>query len=194
MHIIGGIYKGKQIPFTNSRYDNADITSQMVKEAVFDILSRRIRGSSFLDLFSCSGQIGFEALSRGASFVLMNERDQKRVSFIRKMKKELALGSECEVVSFDSERTLRLCASEQKRFDIIYLDPPYHKAHGTAPIYGELVERIDGLLLLNDDGCIVVQHFIHNNLPEEICSFVRTDSRRYGQNALTFYSKKDNLE
>lgn len=194
MRIIGGRFKGRTIPFTNSKYDNADITSQIVKEAVFDILSGKIRGSSFLDLFACSGQIGLEALSRGASFVWMNERDRKRFSFIRRMVDDMKITEGFALTSFDASRVIRDSASAGKTYDIIYLDPPYHKFSGDAPVYTDLLEKIDSVSLLSDDGVIVVQHFAQNALPESEGGLVKTDSRKYGQNALTFYEKKLNVD
>ncbi|HNX60618.1 MAG TPA: RsmD family RNA methyltransferase, partial [Spirochaetota bacterium] len=185
---------GRTIPFTNSKYDNADITSQIVKEAVFDILFSKIRGSSFLDLFSCSGQIGLEAISRGASFVWMNERDRKRFSFIRRMVDDMKITEGFSLTSFDAFRVIRESASAGKTFDIIYLDPPYHKFSGDAPVYADLLEKIDTASLLSDDGVIVVQHFSQNILPESEGGLVKTDSRKYGQNVLTFYEKKRNVD
>ena len=193
MRIIGGIYKGKTIPFTNSRYNDADITSQIVKEAVFDIISRRIKGAVFLDLFSCSGQIGLEAVSRGASYVRMNEHDKKRFSFIRRMVTDMEISDICSVTPYDSKKVINECASSGIAFDIIYLDPPYFKSHGNAPVYTDILKQLSDKSLLKDDGIIVVQHFSGNTLPDEVDHLFKTDSRKYGQNSLTFYEKQCNV-
>jgi 16S rRNA (guanine966-N2)-methyltransferase len=194
MRVIGGTLRGRVIPFINNRYDNADITSQMVKEAVFDILSARIKGASFLDLFSCSGQIGLEAFSRGAAFVLMNEKDRRRLSFIRKLKDDFSLGDTCEITGFDFARSIRYCRERGLLFDIIYADPPYVKSHAHAPIYDEIVMRCGEAGILRDDGIIITQHYIHNRMKDSVGQFEISDTRTYGQNVLTFYARASTLD
>jgi 16S rRNA (guanine966-N2)-methyltransferase len=193
MRVVAGIFKGRTIPFINQKYGNADITSQIVKEALFDIIGKRIKGSSFLDLFSCSGQIGLEAVSRGASSVYMNEADSKRFSFLMKIRKDFELGSESVFLKFDAERCLKKLDTDGISFDFIYLDPPYVKKQGTAPVYDDLMQKIDSFNLLRDGGAIIIQHFSQNIMSEKIGSFVISDSRKYGQNTLTFYQKIDRL-
>ena len=83
MRVISGTLKGITIPFDNDKYDNANATPQKVKEALFSILGDDLIGKSFLDLYACSGQIGIEALSRGAELVVFNEIDIRRYHFIK---------------------------------------------------------------------------------------------------------------
>ena len=82
MRIISGTLKGRTIPFNSRRFGNARITSGRVKEAVFSILGTDLSGKRFLDLFAGSGQIGFEAYSRGAH-VVMNDFDRRRHGLIQ---------------------------------------------------------------------------------------------------------------
>ncbi|MGL4368799.1 MAG: 16S rRNA (guanine(966)-N(2))-methyltransferase RsmD [Spirochaetota bacterium] len=187
MRIIGGKYKGRTIPFTNSRYGNADITMQMVKEAVFDILSARVRDKSFLDLFSCSGQIGLEALSRGASSVVMNEKDRRRYEFLRSLRKEFSLGDETEIMNLSWERCIRDCAAKGKNFSIIYCDPPYVKEKVAVPLYGQILAAVDAAGILQEDGLAVMQHHYGNILDGSAGKLVLADERKYGQTALSFY-------
>jgi 16S rRNA (guanine966-N2)-methyltransferase len=193
MRVIGGTLRGRVIPFMNSRYDNADITSQIVKEAVFDILSTRIKGALFLDLFSCSGQMGLEAFSRGASLILMNEKDRRRLSFIRKLKDDFYLGDKCEITGFDFARCIRYCRERKIIFDMIYADPPYVKSYAHAPIYDEILKHCGDAGILRDDGIIIVQHYVHNLMNDTVESFKISDTRTYGQNALTFYTLTSTL-
>ena len=193
MRVIGGIFKGRTIPFVNQKYDNADITSQIVKEALFDILGKRIKGSLFLDLFSCSGQIGLEALSRGAASVYMNESDSRRFSFLMKLKKDFELGDASVFMKYDAPRCLKKLYTDGVSFDFIYLDPPYVKAKGSAPVYDDIIQEISSYGILCDKGEIITQHFSQNLMSEKIGLFSVNDSRKYGLNTLTFYRRDDSL-
>jgi 16S rRNA (guanine966-N2)-methyltransferase len=190
MRIIAGSIKGRIIPFINSKYGNADITSQIVKEAYFDIISPHIRSSHFLDLFACSGQIGLEAFSRGASLVCSVEKDRRRFSFISDFKKKLSLNESFAVYCSDAYAFIRLCAARKTTFDLVYLDPPYHKEKGTAAIYAEIIEALSKSEIVPNTGIITAQHFSTNILPDNISGWRLYDNRTYGQNSLTFYSRE----
>src|SRR3990172_4106761 len=82
IRIIAGGLKGRVIPFSNKKFDDADITPQKVKGAVFSMIGEWLEGKGFLDLYAGSGQIGLEALSRGADPVVLNEPDARRFHFI----------------------------------------------------------------------------------------------------------------
>jgi 16S rRNA (guanine966-N2)-methyltransferase len=189
MRVIGGSIKGRIIPFVNIKYGNADITSQIVKEAYFDIISPNIRGARFLDLFACSGQIGLEAFSRGASLVCSVEKDRRRFAFIADFKKKLSLNDSFSVHCADAYSFIRQCAAKQINFDLVYLDPPYHKEKGVAQVYAELIEALSKSGIISDDGIITVQHFSSNILPESQSGWQSYDVRTYGQNSLTFYRR-----
>jgi 16S rRNA (guanine966-N2)-methyltransferase len=189
MRVIAGSIKGRIIPFVNSKYGNADITSQIVKEAYFDIISSHVRSSRFLDLFACSGQIGLEAFSRGASLVCLVEKDRRRFSFISDFKKKLALNESFAVHCTDAYAFIRQCAIKQNTFDLVYLDPPYHKEKGTAAIYADLIDVLSKSGIVSESGIITVQHFSSNILPDSLAGWTSYDNRTYGQNSLTFYRR-----
>lgn len=91
MNVIAGTYKGRTIPFSNRKFNNADITPQKLKGALFSILGEDLTGKSFLDLYACSGQVGIEAVSRGASFVLFNELNKKKIFFYQKFARRMGM-------------------------------------------------------------------------------------------------------
>lgn len=189
MRIISGKMKGKTIPFINSKYGNADITIQMVKEAFFDIISPYVRDCMFLDLFSCSGQIGYEAYSRGAKMVYMNEKDRRRYSFIADFIKTNGMQDGITFSCTDSFALLKRLNAEHICFDVIFCDPPYVKEGGVPEVYSRLLLSHDLSAILNPEGILVMQNFSKNDLPEKSGDFERFDVRTYGQNALTFYRK-----
>ncbi|MGV7931132.1 MAG: RsmD family RNA methyltransferase [Spirochaetota bacterium] len=192
MRVITGRLKGRSIPFNVRRYGDASVTPDMIKEALFSVLGGELAGKSFLDLFACSGQVGIEALSRGCSPVVFNEKERRRFEFIRSLLAEW--GEDGEVVllfNFPASRCIRLMHSRGVRFDYIFLDPPYEKTRGRAPVYRGVLEEIDRHDLLAPAGGAIVQHYVHNELEESIGSLRLVDHRVYGTNALAFYERTE---
>jgi len=117
--IKGGDLKGRKI------YVPSFIrpTQNKVKKAIFDVLGDKVKGSIFLDLFAGSGNIGIEALSRGASFCVFVEKNFKCVSLIKKNIYELKLKDKSKIIKEDSGKFV---LKQKGKFDIIFADPPYN--------------------------------------------------------------------
>ncbi len=187
VRVIAGMLKGKPIPFINKKFNHADITTQKVKEAFFSIIGEDLSCKSFLDLFSGSGQMGIEALSRGGNPVVFNEIDRKRYGFINEYVDSLSLGSESIVTNLHAERAIRWLSSRNMCFNIVYVDPPYDKRKGTVLIYGDILEKIDERGILHENGIAAVQHFSDNKLPETAGRLKIVKYREYGKSALSLY-------
>jgi 16S rRNA (guanine(966)-N(2))-methyltransferase RsmD len=108
VRIISGTLRGKVIPFLNSRYGDADITSQKVKGALFSMLGEHLNGKVFVDLFSGSGQIGVEALSRGADLVVFNESDRSRFRFIKDFADAIRTENNSIILNMMAEDALKI--------------------------------------------------------------------------------------
>lgn len=188
LRIISGRLKGKIIPFNNKKFNGADITPQKVKEALFSILGERLDGKVFFDMFGASGQIGFEAYSRGASPVLINEPDRSRFAFIKSFAEEIDSGSDIMLMSLNFHQALRILSRKGVKADFIYLDPPYHKEKIEPKSYDDMIIDIQENSLLAQGGKIIIQHFSKNTLNPVAGSFIADDSRKYGSTTLTFYS------
>ena len=182
--------KGKTIPFDTKKY-GADITMQMVKEAVFGILAFRLVGTRVLDLFSCSGQIAIEALSRGADSAVLNERDRKRSEHLRRMISDFGLEKRTTLLNLPWEKALSRCAELGLSFDVIYCDPPYEKRAGEVTLYGDILRTVDSAGLLADGGIVVMQYHYGNVLEETAGGLVRTDERKYGQTGISIYGRME---
>ncbi len=187
IRVIAGDLKGKIIPFSGKKFNNAEITPQRVKEAVFSILGNDLRGFSFLDLYSCSGQIAIEALSRGASPVIINEIDKKRLSFIRSFINRCSIDSEIIFFNCRSDDLLKHLGKKEITLDYIYIDHPYVKVKGSVNKYNEIIGRIESSGLVSRRGAVIVQHFKGNILNERIGKLVRRDTRNYGSTAISIY-------
>ena len=119
VRIIGGVWRSRLLAFPD--VVGLRPTPDRVRETLFNWLGQSLDGKSCLDLFAGSGALGFEALSRGAGQVVMVERDEKVVRALRG--NSAALGTKTlELVVADA---LKFLAHETRRFDIIFVDPPY---------------------------------------------------------------------
>lgn len=155
-------------------------TADRVKEALFSILDSRDRcaGARVLDLFAGSGSLGIEALSRGAAAATFVESDVKAARTIRA---NLAVaGADAEVLVMPVNRALTALAERGRRFEGVFLDPPYER---------EWIERtltqLDAARLVVDGGWVSVEHSRREEPPGRVGRLVVRDTRRYGDTRLT---------
>ncbi|MBN1279709.1 MAG: 16S rRNA (guanine(966)-N(2))-methyltransferase RsmD [Chlorobiaceae bacterium] len=150
MQIIAGTYRGRKIKSTSSR----DIRpcSSRVKKSLFDTLENRIdfEGIVVLDLFAGFGNMGFEALSRGAGFVYFVDRHTEALNSMQETARQLGVLDQVNIARSDVQAFVDRTS---ERFDLVFCDPPY-----TWPDYDILIERIAGTSLLADDGLLLVEH------------------------------------
>lgn len=140
MRIITGKARGVRLQTLSGEATRP--TSERAKEAVFSMLQFELQGARVLDLFAGSGQMGLEAVSRGASHAVLCDASREAVAVIRENIKRTGLGDLCELVCMEHTAYLRT-ARVTEPFDLVFLDPPY--ALGLIPASLQmLVER--GLL------------------------------------------------
>jgi 16S rRNA (guanine966-N2)-methyltransferase len=182
MRIIGGSKKG----FPLKRPKAADVrpTTDMIKEALFNIL-HPLDGKTFLDLFAGTGNVGIEALSRGASQVAFIEKNKDLARMIKDLAKKLGFEENARVISMDVKKGLLQLSTPNDKFDYVFIDPPYQK-----DLIADTIEGIDQAGLLTEDSLIVVQHSKREpvHLPYE--GYSLEDQRTYGDSMLTFIKIK----
>lgn len=149
MRITAGKFKGRKL--IERPYDHIRPTADMVKQAMFNKLAFNINGARVLDLFCGTGGIGIEALSRGASEVVMADLNPKSVALAKDNLKLLSNPKEGRVVQGDYKKVLENLKGKQ--FDIIFLDPPYKSG-----FYEDCLEKIKALDILSSEGVIVCEH------------------------------------
>ena len=169
MRIIAGKYKGKKLDSVKG--DATRPTLDRVRENLFNILSARVVGARFLDLFAGTGAIGIEALSRGARDVVFCDQSKDAVRVINANLR--VVGERQRVICADYKECLRALRGE--KFDIIYLDPPYE----FDPDLGRIAE------LLSDDGRIVFEHAAGREIKLNGAALSVVDERKYGIARLT---------
>ncbi len=180
MRITGGAARGRVIAGPYGL--EARPTASKIRQAFFNILSRKVPGARFLDLCAGTGLMGFEALSRGAGAVIFVEENRMLAKSIQQNVKRL--GYEAEVICGDARKVIPVLQAE--KFDIIFADPPYQSVLALA-----LLRAVGNYELLDADGTLAIEHARGAQLPDQSEGLVRYDCREYGQTAVTFYKWAD---
>ena len=146
MRIISGKYKGKILKGFN--IDGTRPTMDRVKESLFGIIQNNIKNSICLDLFAGSGIVGIEAASRGAREVFFVEKNPNHYKLLKSNLKSI----EFDYKSFNADSTKILEKFENKKFDIIFSDPPYK-----TDLNNKIIEIISKKNLLAENGYLVIE-------------------------------------
>lgn len=180
MRIIAGKYKRTPIK-TLQGQDITRPTKDMVKEAVFSTISIN-EETSFLDLFSGSGSIGLEAISRGAKTVVFNDSNINAVKIINSNLDKLH--EIRDVYNLDYQQCLNKLNGT--KFDYIYIDPPYD-----FKAYEEIFYYINKNDVLSNKGIIIVEVRKDTILLEEYLSYRLYKEKKYGINKILYYRNGD---
>lgn len=179
MRVITGKARGIQLKTPDGMLTRP--TADRVKEALFSIINFDIPNAAVLDLFGGTGQLGIEALSRGAKRGVFVDAREEACRLIRENLRRTKLTQESVVVRSDYMQFLNRCT---ERFSIIFLDPPY------AETYLEnAIKRIAEIDILQTDGIIVAERPVGKELPWEFDGYQRSEDYKYGKTLLTIYRK-----
>jgi len=181
MRVSSGILKGRKIKF-NSSHKQLRPTSSKVREALFNIIGRKIKGALFLDLYAGTGAIGFEALSRGASEVIFVETKKGFADKITQIVKQYSFEGKAKVITNQVIDYIQCAGLNKLTFDIIFLDPPYHTDEAAHAI-----SEIDKRGILKDSGMVIAEHFKKRLLPERFDRLQKIKDYKYGDTVLTLY-------
>lgn len=179
MRIISGKARGVILKTPDGMVTRPTI--DRVKEAMFSIIQFDIPGARVLDLFGGTGQLGIEALSRGAKHAVFVDAEESACRLIRENLKRTKMETDGRVVRSDYLAYLRTC---KESFDIIFLDPPYAEVFLENAL--KLITEID---ILQSNGIIVTERPLGKELPWEFNEYVRSKDYKYGKVLLTFYRK-----
>ncbi len=184
MRIITGKARGTRLT-TLPGEDTTRPTTERVKESVFSALQFQVEGRCVLDLFAGSGQMGLEAMSRGAASCVFVDADRAACDVVRKNAKDTRLTENIRVINSDA---LRFLDSAAGPFDLVFLDPPY-KAGLLTTVLPKL------LPLLRAGATVVCETDAQTVLPESVGdTLVLEKQRRYGKTQVFVYSCVDAAE
>ena len=179
MRVISGKMRGVRLKTPDGL--NTRPTADRVKEAMFSILQFELPGARVLDLFGGTGQLGIEAISRGAKEAVFVDQSDKACKLIRENLRLARMEKEGRVVRGDY---LTFLKSTKERFDIILLDPPYAEVFLENAL--KLITEID---ILQSNGIIVAECPLGKVLPPEFPGYTRSKDYKYGNTILTIYRK-----
>ena len=179
MRVITGKARGVQLKTPEGMLTRP--TADRVKEALFSIINFDIPGARVLDLFGGTGQLGIEALSRGAASAIFVDAREESCRLIKENLKRAKLEGDGRVIRSDYLDYLNRC---REQFDIILLDPPY------AEVFLEnALKRITEIDILQSNGIIVAERPLGKELPWEFEGYTRSKDYKYGKTLLTIYRK-----
>lgn len=181
MRIISGKARGTKLYTLEG--ENTRPTLDRVKESIFNILQNEIEGKKILDLFSGSGAIGLEFLSRGAEKAVLCDKAKDAINIIKKNVAKTHMELQTQILNMDFEECLEKLKNEQ--FDIIYLDPPY----ATEYIIRAL-QKIINLNIAKEESLIIIETDDEQRIQKEIenIDIKIVDKRKYGRATVIFLS------
>ncbi len=179
MRVITGTARGVQLKTPEGLQTRP--TADRVKEALFSIIQFEIPGARVLDLFGGTGQLGIEALSRGARQAVFVDESEKACALIKENLRRTKLGEQGRVVRSDYMNYLNSC---RETFDLVLLDPPY------AEVFLEnALKKLTEIDILQSGGIIVAERPVEKALPWTFEGFIRSKDYKYGKTILTLYRK-----
>lgn len=184
MRVITGKARGVQLKTPEGMLTRP--TADRVKEALFSIINFDIPQANVLDLFGGTGQLGIEALSRGAKSATFVDQREDACKIIRENLRRTKLEQQGRVVRGDYLEYLKRC---RERFDIILLDPPY------AEVFLEnALKCITEIDILQSGGIIVTERPLDKELPFVFQGYTRSKDYKYGKTLLTIYRKDEQTQ
>jgi 16S rRNA (guanine(966)-N(2))-methyltransferase RsmD len=184
LRVIAGKLKGRKIHISSS--SDLRATADRVKESIFNILKGEIEDRQVLDLFSGTGNLGIESISRGAKSVILVDYSKQSVNTIKRNLESLDCIDNAEILGMDYKKAISRLARQGKKFDLVFADPPYLK--------GYVQEIIDCLVkekILNDNALIVMEHHKKESINADSIGLIQLKQRKFGDTLVTILFKKE---
>ena len=179
MRVITGTARGrrlKELPGLATRP-----TTDKVKESLFNIVQFDIEGRKVLDLFGGTGQLGIEALSRGAEHVTFVDLSKAAAGVIRENVKACGFSERAQVLQGDALAFLSGC---REKFGLVFLDPPYESG-----LLEKTLETIAAIDIMTENGIIVCESAVERELPALDAPYEKGREYRYGKIKITLYRR-----
>lgn len=179
MRVITGSARGVRLKTPEGMQTRP--TSERVKEAVFSVIQFEVEGGRVLDLFAGTGQMGIEALSRGAKEAVFVDERRDACSLVRENLRRTRLSEQAQVIQGDYLSYLKTC---RKTFDLVFLDPPYREE-----FLENALNSISEIDILSDRGIIICERPAEKQLEGIFPGLVRGKDYRYGKTWITLFRK-----
>lgn len=182
--VIGGFHKGR--PLKTPKGLDTRPTTDRLKESLFGMIQFDLPNARFLDLFAGSGQIGIEALSRGASYCAFVEKGAEAAGCIAQNLQALGLSKSSRLLKTEVRDALRRLSRENERFDLIFMDPPYEKG-----LEEEIGLLIASLGLLAEEGVLIIESSSRTSV--ELAGMQRIREKTYKTTRFSFFQEAKEL-
>lgn len=183
MRVITGVARGIKLKTISG--NSTRPTIDRVKENMFNIINSYVYDSVVVDLFSGSGSLCIECLSRGAKEAYFIEKNRECISIIEENLEKTKLSENALIFNMDFESFLAKIKYDDLKFDIIFLDPPHNKGLGI-----KAMNIIFDNGVLSNKGIIVVEHHSEEQYLDEVNDFYKFKFKKYGNTSLSFYKHK----
>ena len=181
MRIISGKYGGRKL--VSFKADHIRPTTDRVKESLFNILMTKWDSARVLDLFSGTGNLAIEALSREAAYVEAVEIDPRSLEIIRANVKLLNIGPELKLVRSDVIKYLERYKGQA--FDVVLVDPPF-----TESLSNEVLQTLSESRVIHDQTMIVIESGSNESFATHYGDLVCVDRRNFGDKIMSFFERK----
>lgn len=182
LRIVAGKHRGLHL--VSPKGKRLRPTADRVRQAIFNILGTDLTELWVLDLFAGTGAMGLEALSRGASFVVMVDQHPTALKLIGRNLAACGNPQNVKVYRLDLRRSLRGLMRQDYHFDLVFLDPPYGRG-----LNQRCLEQLGNGMLLNRTATVVSEHALEERLTSAYGCLQRQTTRRYGNTAVSFYRR-----
>jgi 16S rRNA (guanine(966)-N(2))-methyltransferase RsmD len=184
MRIISGTSKGRKLVTPKSQ--SLRPTSDRVKESIFNILRLEMEGKVVLDLFAGTGNLGIEALSRGAKKAIFVEKGRQAIRLIQRNLSQLGLEEWSEIVPKDANRAIGILKQRGESFDVILMDPPYEKG-----LIHKTLMKLRSNPIYNKDSILVIEHNKREPLPIILAGWNLIRQRKIGDTVISFLTPQE---
>lgn len=175
MRVIAGTARNRKLNTLDG--DDVRPTIERTKEAMFSAIQFEIEATDVLDLFAGSGQLGIEALSRGANSATFVDSSRQSIEIIKKNVASVGFQDKSKIINTQAQTFV---LSTPQKFHIAFLDPPY-----STGLLQEILLKVENVMA--DGGIIVCEYPYGEQLPDTVGRFVNKRTYKYGKVALAIY-------
>jgi 16S rRNA (guanine(966)-N(2))-methyltransferase RsmD len=186
MRIISGMSRGRKLATPKNQILRP--TSDRVKESIFNILREQIEGKVVLDLFAGTGNLGIEALSRGAKKAFFVEKGRQALRLIQRNLTQCRLEEQSEIIPKDANRAIGILNQRRVSFDLILMDPPYERG-----LIKRTFMKLNSHPIYHKDSILVIEHDRREPLSKAMIGWNLIRERRVGDTVISFLLPQENL-
>jgi len=185
MRIISGTSRGRKLVTPRNR--SLRPTSDRVKESIFNTLQDKMAGKVVLDLFAGTGNLGIEALSRGAKKAIFVEKERQALRLIQRNLTQFWLEERSEILPRDVKRAIGILKQRGECFDLILMDPPYERG-----LIRKTLMELNSQQICHKDSILVIEHNRREPLPHVMDGWNIIRQRRMGDTVISFLAPQEN--